>query len=276
MILLRNDALEVHLPDPRNPADAGCFGARYCQGGSVWQVRDLNLGNLLTGPLGDGLLDPMHGQGLPDDFGGGALELDGEGLALVPGVGICDRPNRRVLAPAAWRVEAGKDLLRFFTRHQEGGYDLELEREVCLRDRTVEIRTAVRNGEGSRPCSVIWYPHPFLPWVEEGRLCRLEGLSFDLPANPGYQLDAEGWICRKEGTWGEGCYLMLEHAAEAPVEVHYAHSLLPGGVRMTTDYVPSFFPIWGNRVTFSAEPHFEQSLPPGACAAWGVSYAFLP
>jgi hypothetical protein len=45
-------------------------------------------------------------------------------------------------------------------------------------------------------------------------------------------------------------------------------------IQATCSYVPDFFPIWGNAVTFSWEPFLERTIAAGQALMWSISYDF--
>ncbi len=47
-----------------------------------------------------------------------------------------------------------------------------------------------------------------------------------------------------------------------------------GLVVATCSYTPSYFPIWGNRNTFSFEPYLARTVAPGAESTWSIVYDF--
>jgi hypothetical protein len=96
-----------------------------------------------------------------------------------------------------------------------------------------------------------------------------------LGENPGYFMNAEGWICqRPDYDWSRGCFLAVDFTREGnALTITQRHPRL-GDVSAETDYAPVYLPIWGNSNTFSFEPYLERQLNRGESAAWGIVYHF--
>ena len=126
VLTLNNSSLTVELVDPRQ--DAHLLGARYCHGGYVFQVTDIDHGELLGTPARP--YNVFDGQGIPDAFNLSPLSEAGESTtpsdsttALIIGVGLCDTsvtprdvtsdPSAPtgVLDAAEWTVEPAYDTL---------------------------------------------------------------------------------------------------------------------------------------------------------------------
>eukprot|EP01045_Picozoa_sp_COSAG04_P007945 COSAG04_NODE_431_length_14522_cov_23.420717_1_plen_169_part_10 len=126
VLTLNNSSLTVELVDPRQ--DAHLLGARYCHGGYIFQVTDIDHGELLGTPARP--YNVFDGQGIPDAFNLSPLREAGESTtpsdsttALIIGVGLCDTsvtprdatsdPSAPtgVLDAAEWTVEPAYDTL---------------------------------------------------------------------------------------------------------------------------------------------------------------------
>ena len=126
VLTLNNSTLTVELVDPRQ--DAHLLGARYCHGGYIFQVTDIDHGELLGTPARP--YNVFDGQGIPDAFNLSPLREAGETTtptdsttALIIGVGLCDTsvtprdvtadPSAPtgVLDAAEWTVEPAYDTL---------------------------------------------------------------------------------------------------------------------------------------------------------------------
>ena len=126
VLTLNNATLTVELVDPRQ--DAHLLGARYCHGGYIFQVTDIDHGELLGTPARP--YNVFDGQGIPDAFNLSPLREAGETTtpsdsttALIIGVGLCDTsvtprdvtsdPSAPtgVLDAAEWTVEPAYDTL---------------------------------------------------------------------------------------------------------------------------------------------------------------------
>jgi hypothetical protein len=274
MYNLSSADLSVNVLDP--VADNGRFGTRYCTGGYIFQVEDAKVGPLLTGPTFPDSFNVYDGQGIPDAFSRAPLrDPDSPDRALVPGIGLCDLTADSVVEFCVWDVRldvrAAPTSIRMNTTQSLGSFAFDLEREVSLNNRSLCSRTRIRNtGRVGFPIS--WFPHPFFPHPEGDELCRLN-IPFVIRENPGYEMSAGGYIARRNWPWGEGYYHALDHEARSPLVVLQKHPKL-GLIAGTTSYVPCFFPIWGNRNTFSWEPYFERTVAPGQEVEWWVVYDF--
>ena len=126
VLTLNNSSLTVELVDPRQ--DAHLLGARYCHGGYIFQVTDIDHGELLGTPARP--YNVFDGQGIPDAFNLSPLREAWESTtpsdsttALIIGVGLCDTsvtprdvtsdPSAPtgVLDAAEWTVEPAYDTL---------------------------------------------------------------------------------------------------------------------------------------------------------------------
>ncbi len=269
MYTLSNDDLQVTVLDPI--ADQARFGPRYCTGGYIFQVTDSRHGPLLSGPTYPDSFNWFDGQGIPDAFNLQPLRDPASPLALLIGIGLCDLERREVREFCSWEVSAGPTAVAMHTAHSFHGYALELERTVALTGRSVRSATRLRNT-GRELLPVSWFPHPFFPQPATPELCRLS-VPVDMPDNPGYALAPSGFISRRATPDQRGFYQALSHEAQAPLTVIQRHPVL-GLVAASCSYAPAFFPIWGNRNTFSWEPFFERTVAPSQEVAWEIVYDF--
>jgi hypothetical protein len=271
---LANAELAVSVLDPL--ADRARFGTRYCTGGYIFQVEDARLGPLLAGKdypdYPDGFI-PYDGQGIPDAFNLAPLAEPKAGgpLALIIGIGLCDLAQDRVVDFCEWQVEQAAGDIVMRTEQVFQGFGLQLERAVSLKNRTLRSATRVTNT-GANAVPIVWFPHPFYPQPQHDELCRFN-LPVSMPENPGYWLAPNGFIARKRFPNRDGDYQALDVHGHAPLAVLQRHPRL-GLVGGTTSYVPAFFPIWGNRNTFSWEPYFQTIVASGQTARWWVDYDF--
>ncbi|MDZ4721626.1 MAG: hypothetical protein SH847_24440 [Roseiflexaceae bacterium] len=270
MYTLTNGTLTVSVLDP--VADQHRFGPRYCTGGYIFQITDIQHGKLLTGPTYPESFNWFDGQGIPDGFNLSPLrEQPDSEIALIIGIGLCDLQAKRVIEFCQWNVEQSSAHLHFRTAHTFHGYGCTLERTVTLHQRTVRSTTHI-NNTGSRPIPIRWFPHPFFPHPETDELCRFN-IPVRFPDTPHYEMATSGFIARSGWPWAEGYFQALDHSANAPLMVLQKHPLL-GLVAATCSYVPGFFPIWGNQYTFSWEPFFEQTIDIGQETSWSIDYDF--
>lgn len=257
-------------------ADRERFGTRYCTGGYIFQIDDARLGSLLTGPTFPDSFNTFDGQGIPDAFSRAPLRDPAHpDTGLVPGIGICDLAANEVREFCKWdsATDDGENggAVAMRTTQSLGPYSLELVRTVALNSRTVRSATTIRNT-GSVGFPLSWFPHPFFPQPEGNELCRVN-IPISIADDPGYELAPSGFIARRYWPWGEGHYLALDHEARNPLVVVQRHPKV-GLVTGATSYVPRFFPIWGNRNTFSWEPYFENTVAPNQSLSWWIDYTF--
>jgi hypothetical protein len=288
MLSLRNDELEVSILHP--VADRDRLGSRYCTGGYVYLVADRRLGVLTSGPgYPDEEPPPLFdGQGLPEAFPSpllAGMDLDAPSWqpaagtpALVPGVGMVTMTARERIRTMPvdrfcdWTIAESPATVRMETRQSFAGWDFALRRELALLNRTLVSTTHLANV-GRDPIPFRWFPHPFFPLVR-GECCRVN-LAVSLPENPGYELLPNGWIGTKPtADWHRvGHFQALRFEPGDRLVALQRHPKL-GIVVATCSYTPGFFPIWGNRHTFSFEPYLEGTVKPGSEQTWSITYDF--
>lgn len=266
---LSNDQLSVELLDPAQ--DGGLLGARYCSGGYIFQVTDYAVGALLSGPTYPKSFNVYDGQGIPDSFALAPLETGEHGRNLVLGVGICEQGT--VVEPCSWSVNERATSVRFTTRHVVHHWTIEVRRTVRLLGRTVRSRTTLRNL-GTVRFPIVWFPHPFFPHPAHGEddLLKLS-MPVRVPPNEGYELARSGYLRRRNWPWAGPHYQALDLVRSRELRVVQRHPLL-GQVSATTDYAPTYFPIWGNENTVSWEPMIERTIAAGQKVGWGLDYDF--
>jgi hypothetical protein len=282
MFTLKNGSLEVAILDP--VADREKMGTRYCTGGYIFSITDPRYGNLISGPTYPDSFNTFDGQGIPDAFNLGPLSTAGQprhprapklpegndANVLILGIGVCDMDTNSVVTWCDWTIEAEPTTIQFTTQHAFRGYDVALTRTVTLLERTVLSQTTVKNA--GRPAAIRWFPHPFYPQPQTDELVKFN-IPVSFPENEGYQMGVNGFINRKHWPWTRGPYQALDHEATTNLVVLQRHPKL-GLVGATCSYVPDFFPIWGNAITFSWEPFFERSIAPGQEVTWSIAYDF--
>jgi hypothetical protein len=270
MLSLANDTLEVQVLDP--VADRERFGVRYCTGGYIFQVRDRDHGDLLSGPTFPDSFNWFDGQGIPDAFNLGPLGSNKTlGEALVIGIGVCAARGRTVNSFCDWAVAHSPTSLTFDTHQAYEDFSLTLTRTVTLEQRTIRSHTTIGNV-GKAPIPMRWFPHPFYPQTATDELMWINTTLNWHDAN-GYTRLPNGFIARTGWPWTEGHYQPLDHAATAPLILLQRHPLL-GLVTATCSYVPDYFPIWGNAATISWEPFLERTVFSGQSYSWWIDYTF--
>ena len=195
VLTLNNSSLTVELVDPRQ--DAHLLGARYCHGGYIFQVTDIDHGELLGTPARP--YNVFDGQGIPDAFNLSPLREAGESTtpsdsttALIIGVGLCDTsvtprdvtsdPSAPtgVLDAAEWTVEPAYDTL----------YNV-----ADGRTRTPQPTVTPAEAAPVRPLPPLWphshsHPHNHPPTYHTYHHPRCPA---SLPAEPGLPPAERGW-----------------------------------------------------------------------------------
>jgi hypothetical protein len=285
MYTLKNAQLGVSLLDPIT--DQKRLGSRYCTGGYIYQVTDAEKGELLAGPHYPAP-DPnvFDGQGAPDMFQTALMpgEVAVGGTVGCIGVGLVRRSsshepfdvrfNPEVIEFLTWEVNQIPDSIRMTTRQTFRDWAYNLTRTVTLEGRKVVSKTAI-TSQGTADLPVRWFAHPFFPLTPDQVLCKFS-LPLEMPENPGYYYNADGFICRKaDFDWTRGGYYQPFHitAPGSGFKVVEKHPKV-GQVTAETDFMPTFLPIWGNANTFSFEPYFIRSLGQGQSAEWSITYQF--
>ncbi|MBX3014158.1 MAG: hypothetical protein KF832_21735 [Caldilineaceae bacterium] len=272
MFTIKNNQLTVEVLDP--VADRARFGVRYCTGGYLFQIHDVNHGPLLSGPTYPHDFNWFDGQGIPDAFNLSPLKTsESEPTAMILGIGLCDLSNNTIQEPCQWQVTEQANGLVFTTEHAFHDWRVTLERTVTLLERTVRSDTLVRNI-GRRPVPIRWFPHPFFPQLPTGQdeLIKLN-LPVGFPDSPAYALAANGFINRLGWPWNGGYFQGLDHNATTNLIIIQRHPQL-GQLTATCSYAPDFFPIWGNQYTFSWEPYLERTISAGQQLSWRIDYDF--
>lgn len=285
MYTLKNDQLIVSILDPI--ADRERLGARYCTGGYIYQVNDAVKGELFAGPEYPAPFpNVFDGQGAPDMFFtplmNGEVPVGGE-VACI-GVGRVKRTsdkepfdvrfNPEVIEFLPWTVDHSATAISMSTAHTWGDWAYTLTRQVTLSGRTLHSKTSIAS-QGKAVLPIRWFAHPFFPLPADNVLCRFSQ-PIHFPQNPGYFLNDSGFICRKpDSDWTRGgWYQPLEYEMNNQSIIIVERHPKVGQVTVTTDFMPGFFPIWGNHTTFSFEPYFIRSLARSESAEWSIEYRF--
>jgi len=203
MFTLKNDSLYVSVLDP--VADRGRLGSRYCTGCYIWQVTDMRLGELLSGPAYPDPAPPVFdGQGAPDAFeralGHESARVGDE--VLVIGVGkvlrssgitpFHSRHNPQVTCFCEWNIIQGSDSITMRTSQEFGEWSFNIIRSLILKDRILRLVSMIESS-GNTEIPIRWFAHPFFPHTESMRCCSFS-LPVKLPGNPGFMLDSEGFV----------------------------------------------------------------------------------
>lgn len=283
MFTLSNNALILSILDPA--VDTARLGSRYCTGGYIWQIEDLNQGPLLTGPQYPSPAPlPFHGQGAPEAFVAPLGNQDaavGEAVTVI-GVGevLCTstikpfhvRDNPTVQRFCSWKVEERAGCIRMTTEQSSGSHSLNLMRTVTLDGRTVTSQTEIVN-HSSADLLLSWFPHPFFPPAPDGRCCRF-GFPWSLPDNAGYIRDEQGVLClKREYPWEKGLFQQLGIPSGVELAAEIMHPAV-GTVRVATDYPLALLPVWANSGTFSPEAYLHRVVPAGERTRWKIMYRF--
>lgn len=269
---LANSQLTVQILDPI--ADRARFGTRYCTGGYIFQIIDAAHGPLLSGPTYPDNFNWFDGQGIPDAFNLSPLRApdDPPDRAFVIGIGLCDIVNHAIVDMCAWEVVEPPNVVRMTTTQRHSDWALTLERSVILQNRTVTTQATLTNI-GRAPIPMRWFPHPFFPHcADTDELCKLNTNAY-FDESSAYRQLHNGFIARAGWPWATGHYQALSHDSTAPLVIAQRHPKL-GLIQATCSYVPDFFPIWGNAVTFSWEPFLERTIAAGQTLMWSISYDF--
>lgn len=272
MLTLNNSYLTVAVLDPAN--DLARFGARYCTGGYIFQVTDQRAGDLLSGPTYPYSFDWFDGQGIPDSFRTHLVDPTDTNNPheLGIGIGMVRRTDNQVTEFCQWTVTEERGEIQFATKQAFLGWSFDLTRTLRLVNRTLISQTSLHNT-GHDEAPVYWFPHPFFPHYESGECCKLN-VAIRLPENPGYELADSGFIRQRNLPWaGRGFFHELDFDKGQHLVVLQKHPKL-GLISATFDYAPAYFPIWGNKNTFSFEPYFQASVAQDSQASWSVTYDF--
>jgi hypothetical protein len=269
MLSLSNAHMLVAVLDP--VADQARFGARYCTGGYIYQITDQRCGDLLSGPTYPFSFNWFDGQGIPDSFRTHLVDpVDtANPFELGIGIGLVKKADGKVTEFCRWQVTETNDTLTFETTQSYQGWAFTLTRSLRLQCRSLISETRLKNT-GKDVVPINWFPHPFFPHYETGEACKCN-LAVRLPDSPGYELLPNGFIKQKNLPWGRGFFHELDFDKGQPLTVLQKHPKL-GLLGVSFSYAPTYFPIWGNKNTFSFEPYLQTEVAPGAETAWTVTY----
>ena len=279
MLVLGTDQLRVTLIDPE--ADRARLGPRYCAGGYIWQVRDQDGRELLTGPEGPAPEpSPFNGHGLPEAFrertrdGRLLTWSDGTGVAIGAGLVQFDPAREvRLVEPCPWSITRTEERLTFRTEHGAGDRAYALDRVIELKGRDLLSLTSLTNT-GRTPLATQWFAHPFFPIHPATPHLATLPFASRLPENPGLRLTAGQLSLRRRFAGrDDGQFALLELPAEPCLTVFAAHPAC-GEIRLTTTFAPSECPVWANGYTWSIEPYQAIDLQPGQTRRWALHYSF--
>ena len=282
MLSLSNSALTVELLDPADPVDQARLGTRYCWGGYIWQVRDTQLGPLVTGPeWPEPKPSAFNGQGMPESFRHTELGTERplileNNRGFVIGIGdVAPGPDGKpaVTLPCPWTITRHAAAIEFSTAHSGNGYSCRLTRRVALEGRTLISATSVTNT-GARPLPLHWFAHPFFALTDRLLTCGLPP-SWGMAENPGYGFDADHRLVFKRPFRDkmDGHFQLLQVGANTPLRAVVSHPQLKQ-IFFDADFTPDTCPVWGNSNTWSIEPYITSELAPGKARAWTLKYEF--
>lgn len=286
MYHLDSAGLRVSILDP--VSERKHIGSRYCVGGYIWQVTDAAKGPLFSGPqFPDPDPPPFDGQGLPEAFEialGAAQAKVGDEVWVI-GVGRVKRSspikpfhvrnNPTVMELSSWKVVQAGAMITMTSRQSFKDWDLNLERRVLLKGRTLISTTVIKN-QGKADAPIRWFAHPFFPLggPECGRLsveCEFPGW---VPVAGGFGFDAKGSLVRNpDFDWSKGCYQLLNLPFGSTMDIIQKHPAL-GEVKIECKFPVAFMPLWANANTVSFEPYYHTVLHPGAQTEWSIRYGF--
>lgn len=283
MLHFANARLRLDLLDP--VADRALLGTRYCWGGYIWQVWDLEGPEplpLVRGPEWPAERPvPFNGQGLPESFrhrtlAGTPLTWRGEeGLGVgIGSLGLAADRSVLVAEPCRWEIEPGPDRLVFRTTHAAAGYACAVVRTLALAGRTLTSHTALSNLGPAR-LALEWFAHPFFALPATGADAALPA-GTSIAENPGFAL-ADGRLRERRRFAGQndGHMDQVRLPAGEPLAASLPHPAR-GPVAFRTSFVPDRCVVWGNDRTFSLEPYLVLDLAPGETRTWSLHYAFPP
>jgi hypothetical protein len=284
MYFLKNNELEVEILDPS--IDRKLLGSRYCTGGYIFQIKDKNRGDLMSGPqFSNPKFDVFHGQGAPEVFVDALNEQAQLGEeVLVLGVGIVERTsanspfhvrdNPKVKEFCFWEIEKMSHSILMKTLHKFNNWQLIINREVALIERTVTSKTTIQNI-GQASISIKWFAHPFFPFPLNSIACKFS-TPIELLPNYGYFINNQGFIeMRREYDWGKGLFqkIVCNNSNNKELSVIQGHPKV-GKVTITSDYIPESLAIWANNATFSFEPFYSEQVDANDTQSWSISYEF--
>jgi hypothetical protein len=283
MFTLKNNDLEIQIIDP--VIDQNLLGSRYCTGCYIFQIKDKNHNNLLSGPHYPGPdFDTFDGQGAPEVF---SIALNDQLTekkedVLILGVGkvirtslkepFHVRDNPIVREFCQWTVNKTANSLAMKTVQDYKNWQLVINKEITLIKKTVTSITQIKNtGEDLIP--VKWFAHPFFPFPENYISCKF-AMPFELVENNGYFINNQGFIeIKHEYDWKKG---LFQKIVCNPKNNFSAIQYHPWADKISVEgnFVPSSIAIWANDKTFSFEPFFEAQLSTGQSQSWSIKYSF--
>ena len=268
MFTMASDALQVSVLDPER--DRERMGPRYCTGGYIFQVEDVQ-GPLLSGPTYPESFNWFDGQGIPDSFAPGAIRDASAPSteALIPGIGLCDTSSRAVLSFCDWEVRQEVERIAFRTDQSWGGSSFTLWREIETVGRVVVSTTRVTNTGGAQ-LPVRWFPHPFYPLPGGSEICRLPP-PVRIPEGTTYSVGDDGYLRCSDFAARQSAPVRC--GSGAPLAVMQRHPVL-GLVSAHFSFPAGHVLVWGNENTFSFEPYLEQTVGARDTLDWRVEYHF--
>lgn len=272
MLSLHNASLSVAVLEP--VTDNERFGARYCTGGYIYQITDARLGDLLSGPTFPHNFNWFDGQGIPDAFREHLVDPTDAANPheLGIGIGLIRRSDNSIAEFCKWDVQESPHELTFRTTQSFLSWSFELTRVLSLRHRTLQSTTQLR-CTGERAVPVNWFPHPFFPHYESGETIKCNA-NVVMPENTGYTMLPNGFIGQCNLPWDRrGHFLELQVESQCPLVVLQKHPKV-GLLAASFSYAPGYFPIWGNRCTFSFEPYYKTLVNAQDEVTWSVTYDF--
>ncbi len=281
MYILKNDELDIQIIDPDK--DRELLGSRYCTGGYVFQVKDLNKGNLFSGPTFPDDFNVFDGQGAPEVFVTALNEQCEVGNDVyVLGVGLVTRTspmspfqvrdNPKVKKPCSWIIEEKPESIRMTSKCVFNQWNFDITKIITLNYRTVSSQTKIKNN-GDINVPILWFAHPFFPFPKNWVSSKFSQ-QISLAENQGYFINNKGFIeLKKEYHWKKGLYQKVVSNYNEKLSVHQPHPIV-GKVAINCDFIPESIAIWANDITFSFEPFYKENIESCKEKAWGITYCF--
>jgi hypothetical protein len=282
MFFLNNKELEIQILDPVE--NKNLLGSRYCTGGYIFQVKDVEKGNLLSGPHYPDHFDVFDGQGSPEVF---VTALNQEEAKVgddvfVLGVGTITRTSPKepfhvrdnpvVKEFCTWEINKTADSITMTTSCIFNEWKFNLTKILKLHYRTLSSQTIVENS-CLKMIPILWFAHPFFPVSANPLQCKFS-IPITMEENEGYFIDDEGFIeTRGSYNWQKGLYKKIAFGNQESLNAIQIHPVV-GKITIFGKFVPHSIAIWANDKTFSFEPFYKAEIGPNEKNKWEIRYRF--